>query len=196
MDVVIRMVVTVLILLAPVGNGSTAARQTARWDSVVTRTNYPLPGDAGQVFRFEPRQARCIRIDATRLRSDPGDANRYRAQFAEIEVFIQNPTGEQHATVNVALGAKVIASSSFEYVGWGLDRVTDGAWDSSPDSMGWSSDSDTAIDHAETIMLALGGDYLVRSVVLYPRNDGTAVGQGFPLDFTIQMSSDEACLTP
>lgn len=194
MDIITRLMIVTLILILPVPGGGQSLQRAAAWETVAARTDYPLPGNAGQVFRFEPHEARCVRIEATRLRPDPGDGDRYRLQFAEIEVFIQNPTGEQHSTINVALGAKAIASSSFEYVGWGLDHINDGAWNSKPDSMGWSSDSNTANDHSEQVTLHLGGSYLIRSVVLYPRNDGSAIGRGFPQDFTVQISADSACL--
>src|SRR5690349_13774221 len=163
------------------------------WHTIVTQTNYPLPGNAGQAFRFQPIQARCVKVEGTRLRSNVGDGNQYRMQFAEVEVYIRNPTGTQFSTVNIASGSSIATSSSYDYIGWSQDDINDGQWDSSPQSMGWSSRDSTKVDHTEWIGLDLGAQYLVQSVILYPRNDTGGIGQGFPIDFNIQVSDDVNC---
>ena len=163
------------------------------WAMIVTRTNYPLPGNAGQAFSFQPQSARCVKIEGTKLRRNAGDGNQYRMQFAEVEIYIRNPTGAQFSIVNLAPGSSIAASSSFEYIGWSQDDINDGQLDSSPDAMGWSSMSSTKIDHTEWIGLDLGAQYLVQSVILYPRNDNGGTGQGFPIDFNIQLSNDVNC---
>jgi hypothetical protein len=114
-------------------------------------------------------------------------------QFAEIEIYIRNPTGPQSTIVNVAPGSSIAASSSFEFIGWSQDDINDGQWESSPASMGWSSQSNTKIDHSEWIGLDLGEQYLVQRVILYPRNDTDGTGQGFPIDFNIQLSNAANC---
>lgn len=152
-----------------------------------------LPLTRHQVFNFRPQQARCLKIEGSRLRPNPTDGNLYRMQLAEIEVYIRNPTGAQNSTVNAALGAPIAASSSFEYAGWSRDDINDGQWDSLATSIGWSSDDNTRLDHSEWIGLDLGSSYLVQRVILYPRNDEYAVGQGFPINFTIQVSNEVNC---
>jgi hypothetical protein len=163
------------------------------WITVVTRKDYPLPGNAGQAFSFPAQPARCIKIEGTRLRPNMGDAGLYRMQLAEIEIFIRNPTGPQSSIVNLAVGSSIAASSSFEFIGWSQDDINDGQWDSLPASMGWSSESETKIDHTEWIGLDMGSQYLVQSVILYPRIDGNGTGQGFPIDFNIQLSNAVGC---
>jgi hypothetical protein len=57
------------------------------WTSVVTQTNYPMPGVSPQAFNIQSCSARYIRISGTTLRANPYDNNQYRMQFAEIEVY-------------------------------------------------------------------------------------------------------------
>ena len=59
----------------------------ATWSTVVTRTNYPLPSNAGQSFTFAPHAARCVQIEGTNLRPNPNDGGQYRMQLAEVEVY-------------------------------------------------------------------------------------------------------------
>lgn len=163
------------------------------WITVVTRKGYPLPGNAGQAFSFPAQPARCIKVEGTQLRPNIGDAGLYRMQLAEIEIYVRNPAGPQSSIVNLAVGSSIATSSSFEFIGWSQDDIIDGQWDSLPESMGWSSESETKIDHTEWIGLDMGSQYLVQSVILYPRNDGDGTGQGFPIDFNIQLSNAVGC---
>ncbi len=140
-----------------------------------------------------PVKARCIKIEATRLRPNPNDKNLYRMQLAEVEVYVRNPTGDQNSTYNLAPGAAVTTSSSFEALGWATDKINDGAWNSESGSQGWSSEGDTSTNHTEWVQLNLGASYTLYKVDLYPRNDPGAVGQGFPVDFTIQVTNDATC---
>ncbi|UUZ97001.1 discoidin domain-containing protein [Paenibacillus sp. P25] len=61
------------------------------WNTVVTRTGYPLPGNAVQSFGFPPTQARYIKVEGTNLRKNPSDNNLFRMQLAEIEVYQPAP---------------------------------------------------------------------------------------------------------
>ena len=74
--------------------------------------------------------------------------------------------------------------------GWGLTKVNDGLRASIPSARGWSSDSNLAANHTEWLRLDLGADRLVQRVDLYPRNDPGNVGQGFPIDLTVEVSQD------
>jgi hypothetical protein len=55
------------------------------------------------------------------------------------------------------------------------------------------NDGDTSTNHTEWVQLNLGASHTIYKVDLYPRNDPGAVGQGFPVDFTIQVTNDATC---
>ncbi|MCU6711276.1 discoidin domain-containing protein [Paenibacillus sp. J5C_2022] len=82
------------------------------------------------------------------------------------------------------------ASSSFEGFGWGTAKAVDGARSSDASSYGWSSNSNLTMNHTEWINVDLGTGRTINRVDLYPRNDGTNIGAGFPENFTIQVSAD------
>ncbi|MFC5403335.1 discoidin domain-containing protein [Cohnella soli] len=151
------------------------------WTTVVTKTGYARPGDAVQSFPFDSVNARYVKVNGTNLRID--DQSSYRMQLAEIQVF----------GGNLAAGMKVTASSSYESAadGWGMMNATDGARLSNANySMGWSSNSNLASNHAEWVTVDLGGSSKISTVNLFPRNDGASTGYFFPIDFTIQTSPD------
>jgi alpha-L-rhamnosidase len=93
---------------------------------------------------------------------------------------------------NLALNKSVTASSSFEdaVLGWGKAKAVDGLRSSGAGSYGWSSTNNTGANHTEWITVDLGTSYSISKVDLYPRNDGVNTGYGFPVDFTIQLSTD------
>lgn len=91
---------------------------------------------------------------------------------------------------SLSIYKNVSATSSVEQSGWSAAAAADG-WESSlTGSLGWSSSNSTTIDHTEAITIDLRGNYLVSRVVLTPRTDGVNTGYGFPIDFTIALSSD------
>lgn len=142
------------------------------------------PDDCAQSFVFPGVNARYIRIRGTSLRQNPSDNSYYRMQFVEAEVYPAN------IAVN---GAAVCTStSSLEYNNWGVSKVTDGQRNSLEGTFGWSSDGNTAENHTESITVDLGALYNIGTVNLYPRNNGVHIGQGFPIDFTIKVSADNA----
>ncbi|XID93959.1 discoidin domain-containing protein [Paenibacillaceae bacterium WGS1546] len=92
---------------------------------------------------------------------------------------------------NAALGAEVTASSSIEHYGWYKDYATDGNF-----ATGYSSQLGQTADHTEWIELKLaGGIKTFSEVILYPRSDAGMVGQGFPVDFQIQVWNGSTWLT-
>ncbi|MFC5402753.1 discoidin domain-containing protein [Cohnella soli] len=95
-----------------------------------------------------------------------------------------------NAEQNYAEGKTVAASSSFTTGGWSPQAAVDGKASSAPGLYGWSSDSNTGANHSEWISVDLGKTYPLSRVDLYPRNDGAQTGYGFPIDFTIQTSTD------
>jgi len=74
--------------------------------------------------------------------------------------------------------------------GWFTYNLMDGRKLSANGSMGWSSNSNINSNHSESITVDTGSIQTIREADLYPRNDGANAGYGFPIDFTIQPSSD------
>ncbi|MEV6013252.1 discoidin domain-containing protein [Streptomyces sp. NPDC051976] len=91
---------------------------------------------------------------------------------------------------NAAEGATITASSSYDADGWGKDALADGRRGSVPGALGWSSGSSLATDHTEWVQADLGSVKPLSRVDLYPRDDSGNAGNGFPTDFTIQVSAD------
>jgi Trypsin/F5/8 type C domain len=89
------------------------------------------------------------------------------------------------AQPDLALGKPVLSSSSYEADGWGAAGIDDGSTTS-----GWSSDSDTTQNHSEWIGVNLLSVIPLSRIDLYPRSDGSFTGAGFPVDFSVQVSSD------
>ncbi|MFF8770174.1 discoidin domain-containing protein [Kitasatospora sp. NPDC015120] len=151
----------------------------ANWTTVADRTNYPTPVDASvQSFPFPATDARYVRVEGTRLGTDPkGD---YRMQFAEIEA-----TGGELAT-----GRPVTASSTVGDVVWRPGAATDGIVNSTSDAFGWSSAKAAGPVATEWITVDLQGPSLIGQVALNPRTDGANTGLGFPVDYTVKVSAD------
>lgn len=91
------------------------------------------------------------------------------------------------SAANLARGKPCQVFSSHEEQGWSAAKLTDG--ETSP--LGWSSKAFAAYaDHSlypEFIVVDLGTNCILRRVVLHPRSDGTNAGNGFPVNFTIQV---------
>ena len=150
------------------------------WQTVAKQAGYPRPGDAVQTFPFAATTARYIRVTGTNLSTD--QFGHYHMQFAEIEA----------AGGDLAAGRPVASSSSVEYVNesWLRTDLTDGIHHSDLwYSMGWSS-TGAATQHTESAQVDLGGPTLFDTVDLYARDDGANTGAGFPVDFTIDVSTD------
>lgn len=96
---------------------------------------------------------------------------------------------------NYASGAAATASSSYEGSGWGLAHINDGQRTSTTASMGWSSTNTTGSNHTEWVQLNLGSTVPVNRIDLYPRSDAGNVGQGFPINFTLAISTDNVTWT-
>jgi hypothetical protein len=91
---------------------------------------------------------------------------------------------------------KMMASSSVENGGWGMAKMYDSLLSSLAASMGWSSNSSPATDHAEWVMIDKGAAGPTSYVNLTPRTDGANAGYGFPVDFRIETSTDNVTWTP
>ncbi|GGD49717.1 discoidin domain-containing protein [Paenibacillus nasutitermitis] len=95
--------------------------------------------------------------------------------------------------VNVALNKTVTASSSVENFGWAKTSVVDGQTNSTSSSMGWSSSSSNTVNHTEWVKVDLGAVSAIHHINLYSRSD--ELGRNFPVDFTIQTSTDNTTWT-
>jgi hypothetical protein len=94
---------------------------------------------------------------------------------------------------DLALGKPVTATSSREDINGGISRLTDGQPYSVDKQWGWSSDSNLAADHTESVTVDLGANQNVGAVTLWPRNYDmklSDLADDFPIDFTIAVSTD------
>lgn len=96
------------------------------------------------------------------------------------------PAGE----TNKALNKSVTASSTINDASWKTTSVVDGQRSSVAGAMGWTSANSTSSNHTEWVQVDLGSASSISRVDLYPRNDSPNTGYGFPVDFTIQVSTD------
>jgi len=116
-------------------------------------------------------------------------------QPTAIPTQIPTATPTIQSNLNLALNKAVLASSSIENWGWFKTGAVDGNTSSSAAPFGWSSFSNLSVSHTEWITVDLGTNYTVGKVNLYPRNDVSNVGQGFPIDFAVQVSQNNSTWT-
>ena len=101
-------------------------------------------------------------------------------------------------TVNLALGTEVRSSTSVDNFGWFAEYVTNGMRDFDEENVirGWSSairffNPEIARENStQWIKIDLGDVYTISQVDLYPRPDEGNVGEYFPIDFVIQVSTE------
>lgn len=65
------------------------------WETVREEHDYPLPEYGPLSFSFDGREARYVRLYADSLRPKGTDANSYRLQLCELEVYSLPQTGEK-----------------------------------------------------------------------------------------------------
>jgi len=145
----------------------------ATWTTVVNKTGYPRPAASAQPFTFAATSARYVRVVATKLSLDQPSGSNYRLQLNELEVYPAD---------NLAYGATVTASSTEP--GWIPGNLNDGSWASPYSSVSASETTE------QWVKVDLGSTKTVSQVDLQPRNDAGYVGGGYPVDFTIQTSTD------
>lgn len=163
----------------PVNFTIKTSTDNTNWTTVVTKTSYPQPGNVGQFFTFPAQTARYVKIEGTSLRVITGE---YRMQLAEVEIY---------SDANYAKAATISgASSSLETSDFGMAKVHDGTRNSVAGSVGWTSNNTPTVNHTEYITFDMGSGKSISRVDLFPRNQTNYVGNGFPVDFTIQVSND------
>lgn len=96
-----------------------------------------------------------------------------------------------NAEQNYAEGKPASSLTTYTADGWSPQGGADGQKSSVPNSMGYSSNGNLSVQsHNEWFSVDFGKVYSLSRVDLYPRNDGANTGYGFPVDFTIQTSTD------
>ncbi|CAH0123835.1 hypothetical protein SRABI98_00041 [Microbacterium sp. Bi98] len=119
------------------------------------------------------------------------------AYFYKVTATNHNGTSDPSivAKADIAVGAVVTASTTYNRGGWSLGAVADGDMHSSASSMGWTSNNTLTSNHAEWVQLELNATTLLSELILYPVDDGGNVGYGFPIDYTIELSTDGSTWT-
>jgi len=98
---------------------------------------------------------------------------------------------------DLAHGKSVVVTSSLDDGNYGARTVADGMPFSAAGSFGWSSNSNLAVNHTESVTVDLGAEQTVGGVALWPKDfDRTLVGNDFPIDFTIAVSDDGSTWDP
>ncbi|MFF2659034.1 discoidin domain-containing protein [Kitasatospora sp. NPDC058032] len=90
-----------------------------------------------------------------------------------------------------AEAAGVSPTSSYESDGWSAAALTDGRRGLPTGTLGWSSIDNLSTDHTEGVTVDLGATRRISRLDLFGRADGANTGLGFPVDFTIEVSTDK-----
>lgn len=149
------------------------------------RTNYnPVTGELSADFL--PGEGKLFAIDPSFVYQPP-------------QTFDAGQSGDPAAQpeagpyTNLALGKQVSATSTYEQDGWGLLQLVDGNRDGTgvTGRYGWTSFGNIYANLPDSATVDLGGVYPVDQVQLHP-----ALGGGyFPLQYTVQVSTDNAAWT-
>ena len=165
----------------------TAEDWTARW---ITHPDWQVPEPRPVVVNVPPTDARFVRVEVTKLgpplkEGFPQPVS--RLQLAETEVH-----DSAVPTVNLARGAAVSASESYEVPGaWEARFLTDGTLTTEQSSRGYTSyeRGDPVLTEPIWLRLDLGSVRHFDRIVLYPRTDAvteSGATAGFPVDFAIR----------
>ncbi len=163
--------------------GSTSIMDSGQWCpglAVPSAGDFDLDGraDVAAVYR-------CCGANQLRLYTFTSSGR----TFAQVALRWMGGVGPAGVTItpNVLLGASGSASSSAGW-GWSLSAATNGL----RADAGWSSFSNTGVDHTEWIKLDLGQAQTINRIHLYPRGDVPYDGTDFPVDFTIEVFDGQA----
>ncbi len=91
---------------------------------------------------------------------------------------------------DLAFGKTVTASSTLENSNWGIQNIVNGTPKSTPGDLGYTSDAQVTVNHTEWVIIDLDTARMIDNIVLFGRTDAGWVGNCFPIDFTIQLSTD------
>lgn len=174
---------------------ATRGRKPFIWDNdAITFANKgaPISGRDRGLYKVTSGYAANMNEMETAWNSD----KKAELTLLSIAMYCWNP--EKYDTASARKAAEKIlggnnvitASSSYEGDGWGISTVMDGILTSNSSSMGWSSANSTGSNHTEWIRIDRNVSGPLNRVDLYPRTDSPNVGEGFPVDFKIEVSTD------
>ncbi|WP_234733395.1 discoidin domain-containing protein [Tellurirhabdus bombi] len=148
-------------------------------DSII---NYPPPEPVlpDPIGGLRPQLGEISSVVRLRVNSAPKEGE--HRQFA---LLVDIPNALNSFNNNLALNKPVMVSSAAGPA-WASEHLTDGLG-----GIGWSSDGQLSVqDHVEYVVIDLEESALIESVTLVP-----TFGQGWPIDFTIDLSDDNSTWT-
>ena len=119
-------------------------------------------------------------------------ANMPSPESATYQFYVA--TDFTHPSADLALDKAVTVSSTVSS-SWPASNLTDGNYQATSTDKGWSSAAHTSAANTESATVDLGSAQSVNDVDLYPRDDPSSVGVGFPTAFTIATSTDDSTWT-
>ncbi|MCL2729393.1 MAG: discoidin domain-containing protein [Actinomycetia bacterium] len=156
---------------------------TLQWSGQAPNTGYTVTDSRGGTHRVTSDDLGTVRYRCTG--TGPHTVTLVRGN-AEGYVLTTPP-----APTDLAAHRSVTATSSLEDGNYGAATAVDAQPFSVAGSFGWSSDADLTENHTESLTVDLGAAHQVGSVTLWPKNfDRTLMGNDFPIDFTIDVSTD------
>ena len=153
------------------------------WKEVYAVTGQPYAGANTLFYKFADTAARYVKVNGSKLRPNPADANQYRMQLAELEVY--GDVGVKAA--NLALNQPVTVSTSQAVSYFNPVFVTDGVYTENLTNEGWTSMPN---NETEWVYVDLGKLSAIDEVKVVARKDGTNDGYGIPVDMEILVSDD------
>lgn len=172
-------------------NSSWTAVATVAGGTVPQNIYQPAAGSLAEAVR-----GRYLRFTFTAINSIDDYQNSH-VQLSELAVCY---TGGDGKLTNLALGAGLTVSSNNggtwdkKYLNDGIVPGTTAAcgWSSVKLGVGTSATDPVALPTAVTVTLDLGAETAFNQWKLYPRNHDMTVARMFPIDYTVQVSSDNA----
>ncbi len=169
----------------PVDIGIEIKPEGGQFSKAVTILSEPNPGTQPRIFDFTRMRGRYIRMNATKLSLQASsEPLGYRCQLAEIEAYDLGPWP------NLALHAKVTASTSLQSIDWSTVFLTDGIRTLATNALGWTSDPPVLGPmNSVWVQVDFGKDTLFDEIVLFPRIKMTQVADGspnFPVDYRLE----------
>lgn len=122
------------------------------------------------------------------------------AHAADINIFDSDPHLPAGAT-NLAQGKQAASSSAYEMgnEGWATSFINDGRIGTGSLAYGWSTNpignQGTPVTAPAWVRLDLLVPSSISRVAVWPRMDAGKVGQGFPVDYAVEVSADGSTWT-
>ena len=158
------------------------------WIEVVNKTGYSVANTAGvteHVFKFPATIGNQIRIEGTNFQLADGE---YGLQLMEVAVYGETVTGNYILPNNniISAGTNITTSSTLEDYNFFAIYLKDG-----DTTTGYSSQQHSTADNEEWIELDFGRAMSMGALRLKPAWGGN----GFPVDFNVQLLVDGKWIT-